>query len=161
MQEIGRIETVYFVSVIRTPDSDSTSTHLMTEALLKGWQENNIKVTFFAICEHPEEAEKIKSYYSKYVERVIVLKSLYKTSGGKVAGLLNILNATAFQKKYQKEIMKKTPEAEKPDLILSHAPSFEAIPFANALKKFFHTPPFYQYWSDPMALSGIEPENFG
>lgn len=152
---------IYFVSGIRTPDSNSTSTHLMTESLLRGWKENGYKVTFFAICEYENEAENIKTYYSQFTENVIVLNSLYSFAHGKFANMFNILSSVFFDKRYQKVIYSKITSNEQPDLILSHAPSFEAIPFCKALKKKFKKVPFYQYWSDPVALSGIIPEAFG
>lgn len=157
----NNIQYLYFISVIRTPDSNSTSTHLMTEALLKGWKENGIDVTFFAICEFPEEKEKIEKYFSCFAKKVIVLNSLHSVSGGKFSSLCNILAATYFDGGYAKEIIKKLSNSEKPDLILAHAPSFESLPFGKALKKHFKTVPYYQYWSDPLALSGIMPEDFG
>lgn len=154
-------KNIFFVSGIKTPDSNSTSTHLMTETLLRGWKENGYKVTFFAICEYENEAENIKKYYSQFTEKVIALKSLYLFPTGKFTNMLNILNAAFFDRKYSKAIYNMLPLGEHPDLILSHAPSFEAIPFCKALKKKFKNVPFYQYWSDPVALSGIVPETFG
>ena len=67
------LKELVFVSEIRSPNINSTSTHLMTESILTGFKENNLKVTFLAICECDSDKNIIENYYSKIVDRIIII----------------------------------------------------------------------------------------
>lgn len=161
MYNSNQIKHLFFVSEIRSPDCIASSTHLMTESILRGIKDNGIRVTLFAICIKDEEITCVKNYFSNIVDDIIVLKNFYGIGLGKYNKfnrLLKLIKSTFFLSKYKKEILQSITVKDKPDLILSHTPSFEAVPYCIVLKKLFGDVPYYQYWSDPIALSGIIPE---
>jgi hypothetical protein len=49
---------------------------------------------------------------------------------------------------------------DKDTILVSHTPSLEAVFICKALKNKYKNLRYIQYWSDPIALSGIMPENF-
>lgn len=154
-----KTKAVFFVSVIRPLDKNVTSTYIMTTSLLNGIKENEKKIVFFAICEHEDEMEGVSKYYSKYVDKVIPLHSSFGYDIGKYKTLGKLLFRSCFINYYKKEIRKIISNLDyEPELIISHSPSFESICYSRILKKKYKDVEYYQYWSDPMALSGITPD---
>lgn len=154
------LKELVFVSEIRSPNINSTSTHLMTESILTGFKENNLKVTFLAICECESDKNIIENYYSKIVDRIIILPSFYSKKPGKYTKLFSMLKNNFFNYKYKKILCDLCTDIPVPDILVSHTPSYEAVCYAKTLKYFYPKAPYYQYWSDPMALSGILPDNY-
>lgn len=157
------MKTVYFVSVIRALDHQATSTYIMTASLINGLKQNGVRVVFFAICEHDDEYEIIKDYYSDENVIVLPIPSRIGHDSGNIRNLLHILVHSVYIHFYCRVIdsLIDTIEDYTPDIVISHAPSFESICYLRALKKQFPQALYYEYWSDPMALSGILPENLG
>lgn len=152
-------KVIYFISVIRPLYKNVTSTYIMTSSLLKGLKENNAYVVFFAICEHKEEMQEVKEYFSNYADTVIPLPSAFGYNLSKYSQLSKLIFRSAFIGFYDKAIKKYMVEfIIEPDLIISHSPSFESICYSRILKKKYKDVEYYQYWSDPMALSGITPD---
>lgn len=152
-------KAVFFVSVIRPLNKNVTSTYIMTSTLLKGIKENNKKVIFFAICEHDDELNLVKEYFSDYVDLVVPLHSSFGYDLSKYNMLKKLIFRSLFIGFYRKEIKKHLCNMQfKPELIISHSPSFESICYSQILKKHFTDVIYLQYWSDPMALSGITPD---
>ena len=153
-------KTVYFVSVIRSMDSNANSTHIMTTSLIDGIKKNGHKLFFLAICEFTEEMQKIKEEYEGIADIVIPLHSGFGPNLGKYKQLELILYHSISVQFYRKEIKKVIETVDsKPDLIITHSPSFESVCYGRVLKEMFPNSPWYQYWSDPIALSGITPEH--
>ena len=51
-------------------------------------------------------------------------------------------------------------KVEENTILISHSPSAESILLCKEIKKKYSSIKFIEYWSDPIALSGIYPENF-
>lgn len=153
-------KNIFFVSEIRTPDSNSTSTHLMTESILNGLKDNNFNVTFFAICELPNEKDTIIDYFSRIVDKVIVIPSQFGYNLSSLKNLFCMFKSSYLLKMYRDDLMPFLEMAQVPDIILSHSPSFESVAYSRIIKNYYSNAPYYQYWSDPIALSGINPDSF-
>lgn len=152
---------VFFVSTIRPFNKNMSSTDIMTSSLLKGISDNGCKVVFFAICEYGEEADSIRNYYSKYANSVVLLPSKFGNKISKFKMLLKLLHISFFSGFYKKRVLnsiKKTRFA--PDYIISHSPSIESIYYSRAIKLKYPASTFIQFWSDPIALSGINPNQY-
>lgn len=151
-------KTVFFVASVRSPNAIATSTNIMTSLLLQGLSDNNCKTVFFAICEYESEKEEIIKYYSKFVKKIVIIPCKTKHQRNKYKHLINlILNSKS--RFYEHQIRGVLSEIHvKPSLIISHSPGFDAAYYAIELKKIFKTTLLYQYWSDPVALAGILPE---
>ena len=85
-----------FVSAIRTPYKNSTSTNLMTESIIRGLKDNGLNVTFVAICKFVDEKEEVEEYFSKIVDKVIVVPSFYTRSTNSYKHLLSMLKSVFF-----------------------------------------------------------------
>ena len=154
-------KTIYFVSVIRSLDVEVTSTYIMTSSLLEGIKKSGNKLVFFAICEYSSEMDKITAYYSDVADKVIALPSRFHYRN-KFKQMLALLYHSVFIDFYKTAIMDVLGiDDSSPDLIISHSPSYESVCYGRVLKSIYKNTPYYQYWSDPIALSGITPEAFG
>lgn len=152
-------KVVYFISVIRPLDKNVTSTYIMTSSILKGLKANNTYIVFLAICEHKEEMKAVKDYFSEYVDKVIPLPSGFGYNLSKYSQLFKLAFRSAFVGFYKTALKDNMEEFSIiPDLIISHSPSFESICYSRILKEKYKDVGYYQYWSDPMALSGITPQ---
>lgn len=152
---------IVFISEIRSPNLHSTSTHIMTESLLKGWKAKNRTVYFLAICEDKGQAEAIEEYFSKIVDKVFVVNSFYKQGANKYEKLIDMAICSFSLGKYRKEIENKLLLDMQFDVVVAHMPSYEALPYSRVVLSKLKDVPYYQYWSDPIALSGLNPKDFG
>ncbi len=156
---MNEIENIFFVSEIRSMNSKANSTHIMTLSLLQGLKKNGTHITFFAICEYPDEVEAVKKEYSQVADVVIPLSSNFKEGLNKFHQLGLMLKYSWLIGYYRKETEKICSQiTTSPDLIISHTPSFEGICYSRVLKEKYPEIPYFQYWSDPVALSGITPD---
>ena len=141
-------------------DSHTTSTHIMTSSLLKGIKNNGHRLFFFAICEYLEEMQSIKESFADLCDEVIPIPSGFGHDLGKYKQLGLMLYYNISMRFYRAAIKEALQTIDaKPDLIITHSPSFEAVCYGRVLKGVFKHAVWYQYWSDPVALSGITPEH--
>lgn len=138
----------------------ATSTDIMTSALLDGMKENGIKTILFAICQIPAELNQIKDYYADKADKVITLPSDFGFELTKYKMLMKLLQRSLIDRFYQNQLKAIIKDISvKPDIIIAHTPSFEAVCYAKIIKKLYCEADYFQYWSDPLALSGITPDN--
>lgn len=154
-------ETIFFISVIEALDSKATSTHIMTTNLLRGLKEAKKTVIFFAICESNESRKCILDYFSNLVDQIVLLHSNFYSNMNKYSRMTQILSRSLFSGFYKDETKKALQEVKvKPDLIVTHSPSFESLYYGKILRDIYKNVSYYQYWSDPLTLSGITPDKF-
>lgn len=131
----------------------------MTNAIINGLKQNGLEIVFFAICQVQSEAKAIMNSYKNIVDKIIVLPSAFGIGVPKYKMLTKLLYHTAIDTFYRKEYRKVILELEmKPDIIIAHSPSMESVFYGTIMKQYYSTASYYQYWSDPIALSGITPD---
>ncbi|MBR5767085.1 MAG: hypothetical protein IKX86_00215 [Clostridia bacterium] len=153
--------TVFFISELRAPDDPrATSTHIMTYTVLRGIRENGLRTVLFAICEDPGEAERLSRLSPGLTDVTTVLPSRFGgiKKGDALTRLIRMLS-TGLRAGFYKKI--DVPRFEKPSIILTHCPSVEAAYYGDELHRLFPGVPYYQFWSDPLAMSGLTPETVG
>ena len=150
---------IFLISEAKSLETNATSSHIMIANLLRGLRKDKAQISFFVICEEILNKEEIVQSFIELADEVYVLKSFYGIATGKYKRMWKMLKSCGTIKKYDQEFREIHLE-QKPDLMISHCPSYEAIPYSRALKKIYPDVPFYQYWSDPIALSGITPEAY-
>ncbi len=153
--------TVFFVSEIRPPaDPRATSTHIMTYSLLRGLAENGCRVVFFAVCEDEKTYGDAGRAFDGKVSSTVPLRSRFGgiRKGDALTRLIRMLS-TGLRAGFYKKI--DVPRLEKPSLILTHCPSVEAAYYGDELHMLFPGVPYYQFWSDPLAMSGTVPGKLG
>jgi len=131
----------------------------MTSTIIKGLRENGVKVYFLAICQIPSQKIEIKEYYKDKVDGICILPSRLGTGVPKYKMLCKLMQYSFFDKFYSETLGKAISCIRiEPDFIIAHAPSLESIFYAKILKKKYIHALYYEYWSDPIALSGITPD---
>lgn len=153
------VKTVFFISVIRPLDTNATSTYILTSSLLSGIKKNGQKLVFFAICEHHEEMQEVKEYFSTVADVVLPLPSAFGyelNNYEHISRLLYYSYSNSFYRDNIKQAIQNLTLV--PGLLITHSPSYESIFYAHALREILGDIPWYQFWSDPTALSGILPE---
>jgi len=149
-------KNIIFISEIQNPYISGSSTQIMSKNLLEGMTSNNHNVHFIALVDWDNDEEEILKYYKNYCNEITIIKSKLQLRKYKSKYIvqMKLLEHTLMKKEY---IQINNFEGDY-DLIISHSPSIESIKLAEKLKQKLKIP-YFQYWSDPMAISGILPEN--
>jgi hypothetical protein len=157
---IGLSRQAIFVSSVHDPTRSTSSTDVMTRNLLKGLADSGCRVTFVAITEDSSAIPGIRALYSDIVEQVVFVPSrLHLTSPmHPLKRLFRLLASSLLGNLIRYELPEVLVEADA--VIMSHSPSIESIPVAEQLQHRFRGRCPIQYWSDPIALSGLDPEDF-
>lgn len=155
-----RKEKILFISEIQDPYTKGSSTQIMTENIIAGLKEIS-NIHFIAIVDWDSNKSNVRKYFEDKVDRLTIIDSqlqLRKISN-KYLRQLELLKFSLknFNNSNLKEI-----HIEEYEKILTHSPSIESIKVAEFLKKNSKKKiKNYQYWSDPLALSGIYPNEVG
>lgn len=150
-------KNVVFVTEIKAlSNKEATSTHIMSYNLLKGFKDNECKITLIAIYTgDDEQSEEIKKYYASITDRVFCVKSRIGNNLSKYSQLIKMFYYTFLSKKHKKDIPSEIDLND--SILISHNPSIESICLCKYLKN--KCSKYVQYWSDPIAISGILPED--
>lgn len=152
------MDNVIFVSEVRDPYLYGSSTQIMTFNILYGLKKVCSKVIFIAILERGCSSEAVKEYYKSVMDEFIPIYSILKLeafSRNKYKRFLKLTKAcfTSFlYKEFAEKLM-----LTKNNVLISHSPSIESVLLCKELKAYNKTLKYIQYWSDPIAISGIYP----
>lgn len=151
-------DRIIFVSEVCASPKKTTSTHILTSTLLDGFKELNKQVIFVAICSEIEKPLVYEQYKDK-VSKIIFVKKRCSTRAGKYKRLFQFYKNSIFglplERKSKKEILS---NIGKGDVLIAHTPSIESVLLCKKIKKYYESVTFIQYWSDPLAIAGILPE---
>ncbi len=150
---------VIFVSEIEALSNKTTSTHILTENIIYGLKQTGYEVIFIAICETPESCDNVKKYYTDIVDELYIFKSRFSLNNSKFSKLFSMLKGVVLRNGYKFPFINKL-NSEKETILLSHMPSYEALFVCREVLTHYPNMRYIQYWSDPIALSGIMPEGF-
>ena len=154
---------IIFVSFLTPIQMDATSTDITTDGIIKGLYQNNNKIILVLFANEITDDYKslIENAYINMVDKIIYIKSSIGKNKGKYSYLLKLyLNLIFNKNKYKKIILDILNEIDNDTIILSHSPTLDSIMFCRELKKYCKSNLWIQYWSDPITLSGINPENY-
>ena len=155
------MKNIIFVAEVRNPYIKGSSTQIMTYNLLAGLKAYADNLVFIAILDRGCPKKPIFKYYKELANTIIPVytrTNLEPYNGRKYMQLVNTLKAYATSFRYKKIANYKKLKAN--TTLISHAPSEECIFICNEIKKKYPHMKYIQYWSDPIALSGIYPEKF-
>ena len=155
------MKNIIFVSEICASKENTTSTHILTSGLIEGLAQTGNRLIFVAICETSEEPY-LEEKYGKIVDRLIFLRRYCSTMAGKYKRLLQLYRYMLFGLSIKKEAYTQLSEyINEETILISHSPSLESVFVCKKIKDKYPTIRYIQYWSDPLALSGILPEQVG
>lgn len=152
--------SVVFTTVVKTPEQSANSTHIMTTNIIRGLKQAGRKICMLTILEDEADREGISQYFQPLVDEIVFLPShCTKKLRKSYEHLLRVVGTMALPNYYQKYLSQYSFIGE-PELIISNAPTLESVLCGEAMKKKFPDVEYYQYWSDPITLSGITPEAY-
>ena len=149
---------VVFITEMKPLDQNANSTHIMTQNIINGIKKNKRKLILFIIDQHRNK-QTLEQYFSDKVDGVCVLPSRFGNGLNKYQLLFRILKEACCMGYYYHRI-DELAIIGIPQIIISNNPTYETALWGIALKKRFKESPFYQYWSDPITLSGITQEHY-
>lgn len=152
---------VTFVSNVRNPYEYASSTDVMTRNLLLGLRDAGARVHFVAIADSDEVREEVARWYSVAVDKLTIIVSRLRIP--READKFHRLRRMLYGALFPRKVWRTLGDIELPlgAIIISHSPSIESVMVAEALRVGRPDTEYVQYWSDPIALSGINPEEFG
>lgn len=150
---------IVFISEINAQSINTTSTHILTENILYGLKKAGYYVTFLAICSTEDAFCNTEQHYRKLVDELYLVRSQFGESNNKYKKLFDMVKGVFISRPYKKILSKKL-DLDENTVLVSHTPSYEAFFLCRELLKRCNSIKYIQYWSDPIALSGIMPEQF-
>ncbi|GEM_PF-3051076 len=156
---VFEMQSIIFVSEINVLSEKVTSTHILTENIIYGLKKGGYNVCFIAICETDDAYANTSKYYTDKVDDLYIIKSKFGNSDNKYKKLFYMFKGMLHLLNYKRLIPQKI-KVDNNTVLVSHAPSLEAIFVCNEIMKQYLGLKYIQYWSDPIALSGIMPEQF-
>lgn len=153
------MKRVLFVSNLRKSDDSMTSTDIMTLNIIKGISGCGVQLDLFILYDDEKEVKPLKSFYAKFCQKMFYAKRLLHEGQSKYKSIFLSLFLQMFKNHYFREI-KKTQIKSPYDVIICNKITIDEIIFGKILKKNTNSRLLYEYWSDPMALSGINSEIF-
>ena len=148
---------IVFVSEMKDMKVDASSTQIMTYNLVYGLNEAGHSVTFLAVCEDTCDTESVVEDFHPITFNVTCLPSainLISQSRGKLSKHLVMFKPTLMSSWYKSKL-ETAQFPDTVDCILTHLPAIESAYYANVLKKKYPMAEYIQYWSDPLARSGL------
>lgn len=150
-------KTIIFISEMRNPFANATSTQIMTKNLLEGFKDNCNNLIFVLILENMDEGDVIIDYYEKLCDIIVPYKDITNNRNKRILGKFSMIVNTFLKKKYY--IPSELKEYLNDDTVMiSHSPSIDSILISRHIKKRYPKINYIQYWSDPITLSLITPE---
>ena len=153
------MKKVLFVSNLKKIDDNISSTDIMTLNIIKGFNECNVHLDLFVLYDNDKEIEELSHYYSSYCKKMYFAKRRLHEGQNKYHSTFCSFWYQWSTNYYYKEITK-SRIADTYDLIVCNKITIDEIVFGKILKKITKSLKIYEYWSDPMALSGINKELF-
>lgn len=149
---------IIFVSKLNSVDSGASSTDIMTFNLIQGLSQNEVITKLIVIVDknNLQNIDKIKTGLMPVCEQLIIVRSSSVTPRNKWEGLLQLIFANRTINKCGSLLKLDNVENS---LLISQSPSFDSIHICRKIKKRYPSLHYIQYWSDPIAISGIMPEN--
>lgn len=149
------MKNILFITSLKNPSQIMSSTDIMTRNILTGLCQNKYNVTLLALYDKEDEIPAIAQEYSKYVNKILFLPRFFNETQNKYFFLFYSFIKQIFCGFYKKQVMTIRNDIISPEVIVSNKITLDEILYGKIIKSIFPGAKLYQYWSDPMTLSGI------
>ena len=143
-------KTIFFVSDVKDPSKDASSTQIMMRNILSGFKQLGYQVCFLAIVDKNCSRDNCKKYYSNVTDEIIFLNRITSTYGGATKKMFSMLKSL-FVMISDVDVFNKNNFED--CCVITHSPAIDSILYAKVIKKFHPGVRIIQYWSDPITLS--------
>jgi hypothetical protein len=151
---------ILFISKVKTLSDNCSSTDIMTNNLIFGLSQTNNDLTLLLLSDSREEEVILQKYYNKYAKQVLVLRRFFHEGQSKYRFLLGGIFSLIKRSKYKKELKKVFNSIKKTEVVVANKVTVDEIIYGDLVKQHLPNVHYYQYWSDPMTLSGITRDQF-
>lgn len=145
---------VMFISHLKDRNGKLNSTDIMTQNILCGLSQNNIELYLLALYDSEDEIKKIEEQYRPSCSGIFFVRRLFHEGQTVFKSVFGSFVVQSFYGHYKKE-MRNVSLPQDIDIIISNKITIDEIIFGKVAKTFFKGAVLYEYWSDPMALLGI------
>lgn len=154
------MSNILYISNVKPPFDECSSTDIMTNSIIHGLSQTSNSITLLLLIDDIDEKKKLNDYYSKLVDRVLFSKRFFHEGQSKYRFLFGGLVALVLQKSYRTELSCIIDKLGHIDTIIANKVTIDEIIYAELINKEYPQVKSYQFWSDPMALSGITSNMF-
>lgn len=155
------MKKIIFVSNVIALGEQASSTDIMTYNLVYGLKKNNIEVIMVVLQNLSDKSDSsmIKKYYETITDKFYIVKFNLNNGKNKFAHFKGLLSLYFNQNRYRNDLINISDDIND-TVLVSHSPSLESVCYCRELKRKYPDIKYIEYWSDPVALSGITPEAF-
>ena len=146
--------SIIFVAEMRNPNTNASSTQIMTSNLLYGFKSLCENLIFIPVIADEKDEIDIRNYYNPLCKELFFLKQKTKYERNLILRQLSMYKETCFSYQYTlpDELL---PYLCADTVIVSQSPTIDTILVSRQIKRLYPDIRYIQYWGDPMALSGI------
>ena len=150
---------IIFVAEMRNPNTNASSTQIMTNNLLYGFKLLCKELIFIPVISDEDDARDIREFYSPLCTEIFFLKQKTTFERNLILRQLSMYKEAYAPSKYV------LPEGlskylKENTVIVSQSPTIDTILVSRQIKLNHSGIRYIQYWGDPMALSGIIIEEY-
>lgn len=150
---------IIFVAEMRNPNTNASSTQIMTSNLLYGFKSLCEELIFVPVISDENDANDIREFYSSSCTEIIFLKQKTTFESNLILRQLSMCKEAYIPGEYviPTGLSKYLREST---VIVSQSPTIDTILVSKQIKSKYPRTRYIQYWGDPMALSGIIYEEY-
>ena len=145
---------IVFVAEMRNPNTNASSTQIMTSNLLYGFKSLCKELIFVPVISDESDANDIRNFYSSLCTRIFFLKQKTTFQRNLILRQLSMCKEAYIPGEYvlPNELSR---YLQKNTVVVSQSPTIDTILVSKQIKSKYSGIRYIQYWGDPMALSGI------
>ena len=152
------IKQLIFFSEMKNPHAGATSSQIMTRNLLYGFRQVAQKLVFVPILTNMQDHDEVERYYEELCDTMIFFRSVTKHHGTRLKSHTSMLKETFLRPGISIDALE--PYLTDSTVLVSHSPSIDSALLCIAIKRKHPEIRYIQFWSDPMVLSLITPEQY-
>ena len=139
---------IVFVTEMRDPTKDASSTQIMTRNLISGFRHITNEMILVCVLNQNADPKNVESYYSNYVDKIISTE-IITNNNGKLSNVISMLSCCYFAN--FKNIRQIEGFIDGDTVVVSQSPAIDSALLCKAIVKNQKVKKYIQYWGDPMA----------
>ena len=151
---MNKLDCIIFVAEMRNPNTNASSTQIMTSNLLLGFRALCKELIFIPVIADENDAGDIREYYSSLCSELFFLKQKTTFESNIIFRQLSMCKEAFISSEYNLPLELEKYVTDK-TVIVSQSPTIDTILVSKQIKSKQPNIRYIQYWGDPMALSGI------
>lgn len=148
---------IIFAADLRDPRKDATSTQIMTANLLRGFRKIASRLILAALVCDDVDRDSVRRYYDGLSDEIVFVSRI--TGNRSARQELAIMMKGCLSVRFEKE-KQLADRIDDQTYLVSHTPTIDAALLCKRLMEYAKPKRYIQYWSDPLALSLLTPEEY-